>query len=463
MTFFNSWQLWEKMTFVLAMAIVGVIFIGIGVRFYQKWKLRKYTALEAVKDQHRQALEHRPSVKARRAQEIPFGIRAIQSGIEVDGVWISGSNTPAQSNPGSRAPSVMLDTDSNKSAQSPERPFVQPPSSRLEAPRPAHRQPIQGRTSTATQDAAPRVRSYQMNPSPNRLSTDLPPPGRPTYQPRRSSGLRYSHVDENSDALDALEGRRTGTVAETGSQGYLMEQRAHRHPRSVSASNNGDERHAQRRPPMVRDRSDILFDPTYLPQNQQRFEALGERRRSQAAEEGHLLPRVRVSNTPSGFAPTGPGEQGFEFEELAARGHTVDPFATPLGTPMWSPKVAGEEPPSFASFVNSTPPIDNRIEPLDDSDTSQTSSEGAPALQTTDGNRLPHQSHILRKANAGFEVLRPSAPNGSHPSYRGDWNRDLERGNQPNTELLDNKYGQKKLQKTRGRADSKGSRFREEV
>ena len=29
--------------------------------------------------------------------EIPFGIRAIQSGIEVDGVWISRTNTPAGS------------------------------------------------------------------------------------------------------------------------------------------------------------------------------------------------------------------------------------------------------------------------------------------------------------------------------------------------------------------------------
>ena len=253
--------------------------------------------------------------------------------------------------------------------------------------------------------------------------------------------------------------------------GYLMERRAHRHPRSVSASNNGDELHAQRRPPMVRDHSNILFDPAFLPQNQQRFvdsnhqtnfDGLGERRRSQAAEEGHLLPRMRVSNTPSGFGPPAPGGQGYEFEELASGGNTVDPFATPLGTPMGSPKAAGE-PPSFASFVSSAPPIDNRIEPLDDSDTSQTSSEEAPALQSTDGNRQPRQSHALRKVNAGFESLRPGVANESHRNYTGDWNRDLEKGNEPNSEPSDNKRGQKKLQKTRGRADSKESRFKEEV
>ena len=35
--------------------------------------------------------------------EIPFGIRAIQSGIEVDGVWISRTNTPV----GSSRASIM--------------------------------------------------------------------------------------------------------------------------------------------------------------------------------------------------------------------------------------------------------------------------------------------------------------------------------------------------------------------
>jgi hypothetical protein len=41
-------------------------------------------------------LEAQPvtAVSVKTKDEIPFGIRAIQSGIEVDGVWISRSNTP---------------------------------------------------------------------------------------------------------------------------------------------------------------------------------------------------------------------------------------------------------------------------------------------------------------------------------------------------------------------------------
>lgn len=48
-------------------------------------------------------------VEAQRAHddEIPFGIRALESGVEVTGVWISQSNTPAPSSPNSLRGSVM--------------------------------------------------------------------------------------------------------------------------------------------------------------------------------------------------------------------------------------------------------------------------------------------------------------------------------------------------------------------
>lgn len=455
--------------------------------------------MQMVGDQQRQALEHRPSLQARRAQEIPFGIRAIQSGIEVDGVWISGSNTPAQSSPASRAPSIMLETDSSKSARSRERPSEQPNMGNLEAPRPALRQPSQPRYSVNGRESLP---SYQTDRSPNRLSTDLPSRGRPTYQPRRASGLRYSQVeqiDENDDALNALEGRRTGTVLTTGSPGmpafsstfrkshqeskdsesrgseslelllmpptpgYLMaEQRPLRAPRSVSASSSMD---VPRRPGMVKDSPDVLLDPAHLPPNQQRFvdannfEALGERRRSQVAEEGQLLrryqaaeggiyvPHTRVSNTGKKYTPVTSAESDLERQQFGEA--AIDPFATPYGTPMGSPKIQ-EEPPSFASFVNSTPPIEHRIEPLDDSDTSPTPSEETSAPQGTDSNRQTRQSQIVRKVNSGFEILRAGTLNQPQQSYSGDWNHDLEKGVQGDANVAENTRGQKKLQKARG-------------
>jgi hypothetical protein len=53
-------------------------------------------------------LESQPvtQVMSETKDEIPFGVRAIESGIEVDGVWISRSNTPV----GSSRSSIMMET-----------------------------------------------------------------------------------------------------------------------------------------------------------------------------------------------------------------------------------------------------------------------------------------------------------------------------------------------------------------
>jgi hypothetical protein len=53
-------------------------------------------------------LESQPvtQVMSETKDDIPFGVRAIESGIEVDGVWISRSNTPV----GSSRSSIMMET-----------------------------------------------------------------------------------------------------------------------------------------------------------------------------------------------------------------------------------------------------------------------------------------------------------------------------------------------------------------
>lgn len=42
-------------------------------------------------------LEAQPIQEEAKGEDIPFGIRAIERGIEVDGVWIFGVNTPVSS------------------------------------------------------------------------------------------------------------------------------------------------------------------------------------------------------------------------------------------------------------------------------------------------------------------------------------------------------------------------------
>jgi hypothetical protein len=72
---------------------------------YSTWRLRSYSSVEE------RLLEPTPAmIEARVAGKIgaPFGVRALESGVEIEGVWISRSNlnTPVQSRPHSPAGST---------------------------------------------------------------------------------------------------------------------------------------------------------------------------------------------------------------------------------------------------------------------------------------------------------------------------------------------------------------------
>jgi hypothetical protein len=87
-------------TQVLACGIVGTIGLGLIKLSYDKHRLRKYSNVDKGKwTQSSKMLEAQPvtEVTEETEDEIPFGIRAIQSGIEVDGVWISRGNIPVGS------------------------------------------------------------------------------------------------------------------------------------------------------------------------------------------------------------------------------------------------------------------------------------------------------------------------------------------------------------------------------
>ena len=180
---------------------------------YSRWRLRKYTAIAATKEAQRKEMLHTESVTRRRAPDIPFGVRAIESGIEVDGVWISRSNTPSTSVPGSPAFSESSEQNSGNAGSS-EQPSSTTIVPRLEMPQPALN-PTSSRPLSSSFDRAVSAEIIPTRPS----SSEFTSRGRPTYQPRRSSHLRFSnsHDNDNSEALAALEGRQSATTSR-GSQ-----------------------------------------------------------------------------------------------------------------------------------------------------------------------------------------------------------------------------------------------------
>ncbi|KAF2209332.1 hypothetical protein CERZMDRAFT_47642 [Cercospora zeae-maydis SCOH1-5] len=94
-SFFTGWATWEQLVFILACAIVVTVLLGCVKVVHTHYTLRTYNAI-AERDKIEGAMHRQMSQRSRlqTSHDIPFGIRAMESGIQVDGVWVSRSNTP---------------------------------------------------------------------------------------------------------------------------------------------------------------------------------------------------------------------------------------------------------------------------------------------------------------------------------------------------------------------------------
>ena len=201
------------------------ILLGCVKLFYTRYRLRQYTAIASKKQA--QLLERNQSgeVVQLRNNDVPFGIRAIESGIQVDGVWISGANTPVPSTPISLA-SSSIDEPSPARNKRQSTPVVSPSSN---IPRLEISQPVRPYSGAGPGKLNPSLRIHgselKRGPSvgrtPDRPNSPTTEPGygtRQTHQPRHSSHLRYSNpnLSRHSTTLDALEGHKRTASGLTG-------------------------------------------------------------------------------------------------------------------------------------------------------------------------------------------------------------------------------------------------------
>ena len=143
-------------------------------------------------------MQQTSTIQAHSSTEIPFGVRAIENGIEVEGVWISRSNTPVSSNQGSPTSSPIGDTSPSQGEAHAQNMTAIP---KLFMPQPMYPYPGRPRSSSTSPSPSPNSK-HEKGASANRFSSQggISPDTikiriRPSYLPRHSSHLRFSSGD----------------------------------------------------------------------------------------------------------------------------------------------------------------------------------------------------------------------------------------------------------------------------
>lgn len=461
--FFVDWALWQKMTFVLACAIVLTIGIGWIKVLHTNRKMKKLTKpVGARATQEPQMVEAAAVPRRKSGDEIPFGIRAIQSGIEVDGIWISGTNTPVPSSPTQSAHDKPEASGSNSRPMST---LEMPPSAAGPSSGPSSRPSSRGPPSSNFDRAvsAERLPNHSRDSSPG--STASGQRAR-QHRPPPTAYSRYSQSNmlRHSATLDTLEGEdedaqmmaERSASANANPYGYTFSSNGSSRKSSGSSDNNPQDRSsdddntttstAMGKAPMMavprpRDpRTDLRL--------------LQSHRMSHVAETGSLARRERPDR------PTG---RSGDWSNM-----TLDPYSRSAPTsgrssPPSDPTSGPPSPPTPPIAQGSNPfmaPLESVNSPTRDSHPDNTAAHAVPLLETYQP-RGPNfdddapqafqhgrESQVLRKVNSGFEILRP----GTFPVG-------------PTEENLRAQQPPKKLQKKRrpSETDSRVSSFVEQV
>lgn len=444
--FFNSWALWQKMTFVLACGIVLTVFLGFLKLWYDRNKIRKYSKVDKGKQaQTPEMLEAQPvtAVSLETKDEVPFGIRAIQSGIEVDGVWISRSNTPV----GSSRASIMSDK--------PQRSYN---NSQLELPQAAMYGSSRN-SSRAPSSSFDRAVSAERIPNDSRSSS--PTHGRNGAAPVRCGNCNHN-IPQNSTALKALESPRSGVPSGPPSP------RNETHGRSGNSSNKSSRRTSDESDYMAIQSDVRSYETAYIrpasnsvpvdPRTD--LDLLQSHRMSHVAETGQLTPRVR--------RPGHSGEWASVAENQISSINGVNYFM-PQKTPSPPLPPIVDPPQELEAAVSAS-------NPTQAVNVSTEAKQGVPLMESyapkaayypdTYQPRGPHhqysydevpyevnteqnqrESQVLRKVNSGFEILRPGTFAPPSPEE---------------VELTEGKQT-KKLQKKRRSSETRQSAFVESV
>ncbi|KAF4547510.1 Hypothetical protein D9617_41g062610 [Elsinoe fawcettii] len=409
--FFVSWELWQKMVFILGCALVITIIGGLIKLWYTHWRVRKYTALEKLADKvlviREKSIIRSLSTKNVRklkrdrstkqpmqvedSTQIPFGIRALEEGTRVDDVW--------DSRPSSREVSQSdLATYRNSNASTMDlRQGLSRPIERRESSAFTSETESEGDISslqlTPNHDSEGRKLDLTAHGSSNR--SKYPPHSFAKYEGTSGCRTKNSFGPRLNTRMQTAEGPQSSSSAHSFTSVYSQA-----HSTSEAASPGAD----RLRPDHHTGRSVAGSAPSSVRSvSADSVTAMQQRRLSQVAETGQFLPRYRSGRLhydPSSDLPvletTQPDRLSFEMD---LEGGDSDPkhFSTPsIRVTANTPGLDGAEP---------TPSTIQRGRRL----RKRSLTSPSTPISSSFSISSRRSSEVLRRVNSGFAILRPGS------------------------------------------------------
>ncbi|KAK4131913.1 hypothetical protein BT67DRAFT_436019 [Trichocladium antarcticum] len=254
--FFISWELWQQMTFVLATAIVAVFCAGLARLWWNNRLMGKQEVLDAEKRARVEEMR-KTGLPIKRANGVPFGVRAIQSGVEVAGIWISRPASPngtaATATPPSSSIPASRDADSQDRGVPRTRPSNGSISQNLTDPDPTASAQSVAQSAHNANHQQPRPTGVLTEDTQQRLGRQRDPPNPlyDTYTPK-TPFLRSPTRNQPSPAPSSSESAASqphSTRSASHQKGYTPSPRSLRlHPSLGDAAGHDHHHHHHRRP-----------------------------------------------------------------------------------------------------------------------------------------------------------------------------------------------------------------------
>ncbi|TVY16280.1 hypothetical protein LARI1_G003729 [Lachnellula arida] len=390
-SFFVSWQLWEKMTFVLGLAILAVFCIGWGKVV---WRNRLVQRQEIVDEEKRIRIQElRTSgqlIESQEGHDVPFGIKAIESGIEIEGIWIPSKKKTSQvrnvlktghiHGGSDKLDALDLKTSGQAFAEASSPPTIPTPRGRpslrttSSARGPLERSPVSG-------DITASERSeFARNKAP--------------YKPRKSSHLRYGSYGEtrfDETTLSQLEGHLS-----VEKKPHSHRSRASRQLQPDADSSAADNEHSSG----VSSDSDATLSCELLLQEDRKRQSVPPQKSTQSIDTPALSDEPSNKTTRPSIPVQSSKADYFSTLQVSPDYESIEPLATPQ-------QPATERSPVMSSTMSASGPSAQ----LEGDSQFLRQSQNRPLSPFVPGEL--HMNKTVRKVNSGFQVL-PAGTFGSH-------------------------------------------------